>query len=231
MFSGSSINLIQVALIVLVIVFLLFVVFYTGSGVKVKAESGREWLVADYEDAYRAGKYMDDLNNDTIKLLGYIKKKYKMGLTDDEYNAVEQEKLLNSTAARFRFAGAEDLYNILDAVLTNYNPDVIYENDPRYSSQTAYTLNKGSAMYLCIRDKNTGKFVEYNDMIFVLIHEISHIANYNNIGHEFRFWCIFKLMLENAVEAGVYKPVDYGKNNINYCGLVVDYNPLFDETI
>lgn len=87
-------------------------------------------------------------------------------------------------------------------------------------------------MHLCLRNKNqTSVLVPENDMLFVLLHESAHIANYNDTGHSPRFWEVFKFILHEATMSGVYVPTDYHRKPIDYCGLYVDYQPLYDPTV
>ena len=105
------------------------------------------------------------------------------------------------------------------------------ENKPGHNG-TSYTVNKGRAMYICLRNKfDHNKLVDPEMLFFVMLHEASHIANYNGWGHDQRFWMVFKFILQNAVESGLYHPVDYSKYPQDYCGLHVDWNPLLDKTL
>ena len=56
----------------------------------------------------------------------------------------------------------------------SFNPEYITENIPG-SIYVAYSVNKGEELSLCIRDKDTEKFIDDNTIIFVAIHELSHI--------------------------------------------------------
>jgi len=38
----------------------------------------------------------------------------------------------------------------------------------------------------------------------------------------------FKFILENAVEKGIYKPVDYKNKPKGYCGMTITDNPFYD---
>ena len=57
----------------------------------------------------------------------------------------------------------------------NFNPNVIKEgiDNPSY---TSYTINKGQEMAVCLRSKNDKKIHDINEIMYVIIHEISHIA-------------------------------------------------------
>jgi hypothetical protein len=125
-----------------------------------------------------------------------------------------------------------DLYQIIDHLLDNYNPDVFYENDPRYSTETSYTVNKGDSMYICLRRKDDPtKLVDENILFFAHLHESAHIANYRGWGHENDFWAVFKFLLHEAQLCGVYVPTNYAKAPVDFCGLKVNYSPLYDASV
>jgi len=96
--------------------------------------------------------------------------------------------------------------------------------------ETAYTINKGTKMMFCLRDRKTLKLHDVDTLLFVALHEISHIGN-KAWEHGTDFWEIFKFVLKEANESGVYTPVNYAKENIVYCGLTVTYNPYFDNSL
>jgi hypothetical protein len=68
-------------------------------------------------------------------------------------------------------------------------------------------------------------------LLYVMLHEAAHIANYSTWGHDRRFWEVFRFVLKNAVEAGAYVPKDYSKAPEVYCGMDVNYSPLFDNRL
>src|SRR6185437_4086679 len=123
----------------------------------------------------------------------------------------------------------------VNQLLTHYNANKIYEISPLNSSGvTSYTQDK-ETLILCLRkkEKNTAgenELHDINTIMFVDIHELSHMMN-NLWGHKMNFWVLFEFMLMNAVECGIYKHVDYSKQNILYCGLLLTYNPLFDKIV
>lgn len=112
----------------------------------------------------------------------------------------------------------------------HYRPDALVENDPPDPFNTSYTDNKGEKMALCIRDPKTQEFEDLNLVTFVSLHELAHIASIE-YGHEDEFWINFKYLLKAATEAGLYNPVDYSVNPVDYCGLEVTYNPLYDVSL
>lgn len=116
-------------------------------------------------------------------------------------------------------------------LLARYDPDKKRENRPNNSDDsTSYTINKGEMLYFCLRDKKDNKIHNPNDLIFVAIHEMAHIA-INEFNHPPIFWQAFKRLLIVAAQHKLYKPVDYSAHPVVYCGLDVRYNPLFDSSL
>lgn len=102
----------------------------------------------------------------------------------------------------------------------NYSPDSLSEGSPD-SSYTSYSVNKGEKLVLCLRQKDEMKsFVDLNVVTYVSVHETAHIAC-NEVGHTKKFWELFKFILTEAIELGIYKKVDFAKQNEKYCGIVV----------
>lgn len=108
----------------------------------------------------------------------------------------------------------------------------LQEIHPINGATTAWTKNKGELVSMCLRkkDSDADEFHDIDILTFVFIHELAHIAS-ESYGHEDEFWINFKVLLLDAQEAGLYKPVDYQSNAVNYCGLDVVHNPIFDPTI
>lgn len=117
----------------------------------------------------------------------------------------------------------------------NYNPKQIFEISPlNPEGVTSYTENK-SKLILCLRKKEVNaegqhELHDINTIMFVVLHELAHMMN-DTWGHPMSYWILFKFMLLNALEVGIYQPVDYSKHPILYCGLLLTYNPLFDPKI
>lgn len=114
----------------------------------------------------------------------------------------------------------------------NYDPGALFENDPIDKYNTSYTEDKGRTLALCLREKDTGNdnLHDMNLIMFVNLHELAHIASLDyGHGPEMDFWPNFRLLLHAAKEMGGYYPVDFEKNNDNYCGLDITYNPYFDN--
>ena len=109
----------------------------------------------------------------------------------------------------------------------HFNPKKVKEILPT-SKFTAYSENKGESLAFCTtKTKEGNNLIDQNTLTFVAMHELSHIAT-KSIGHTTEFWENFKFILENAVEIGVYKPVDYKNKPKGYCGMTITDNPYYD---
>jgi predicted metal-dependent hydrolase len=136
--------------------------------------------------------------------------------------------------SKFSDAEKEYLQTRIDQLMKNYNSDRITEISPlNLTGVTAYSENKRK-LVLCLRKKIAvgGKYElhDENTIMYVVLHEMAHMMN-DQWGHDPIFWKLFKFLLINADEAGLYKPVDYSKNPIVYCGLKLTYNPYFDHAL
>ena len=108
----------------------------------------------------------------------------------------------------------------------NYNGDVLQEHTPRGPVNTSYVLNKGDVVKLCLRDPITNDFHDFNTLLFVNFHELSHLLD-RKWGHSDSFWSGFRFILIEAVRLNMYTPVDYRKTPASYCGISITSSPLF----
>jgi len=112
-------------------------------------------------------------------------------------------------------------------LVAGFNPKAIRETLPT-SELTAYSENKGEKIAVCLNTtKNGDTLIDPNTLLFVAIHELSHIMT-KSIGHKQEFWQNFKFMLENAKASNIYQPIDYKKSPKEYCGMTINDNPFFD---
>ena len=113
-------------------------------------------------------------------------------------------------------------------LVKKFNPTKIVETLPT-SEYTAYSENKGQKIAFCLNKKkeDNNHLIEENTLMFVAIHEMSHVAS-ETIGHNKEFWDNFKFLLKEAKEAGLYNPIDYSSHNEEYCGMTITDNPYFN---
>lgn len=143
---------------------------------------------------------------------------------------VNVEGLVSSIAQNIN--GNEFSNKAVNRVLAGYDLENIMENDPTASGDNTYTVDKGAKMLVCLRSRETFLLHDLHTVMFVVLHELAHISN-EKWGHssESQFWEIFKFLLHEAKECGMHEPVDYEKHPIRYCGLDVNYNPYFDDSV
>jgi hypothetical protein len=112
-------------------------------------------------------------------------------------------------------------------LVKGFNPSKVVETLPT-SEYTAYSENKGEKLAFCLdEEKNKNNLIDDNTLMFVGIHEISHIAT-ESVGHTDEFWKNFKFLLEEAVKIKIYAPEDYKKKPKKYCGMKITDNPYYD---
>ena len=118
--------------------------------------------------------------------------------------------------------------DITKRLVDGFDPKEVYETLPT-SEHTAYSENKGEKLAFCLNsgEEDQEKLIDDNTLTFVALHELSHIGT-AEVGHTPTYWQNFKFILENAVEAGIYKPVDYKKKPKGYCGMTITDNPYYD---
>tara|TARA_Y100000816_G_scaffold288760_1_gene273921 strand:+ start:687 stop:1289 length:603 start_codon:yes stop_codon:yes gene_type:complete len=199
--TGINDNLINIILII----------FIFAIGIKLYLESdtfnlrciisnvnGNKYCVRDRNKLHLAADRLATINIRMNKLVLHVSKKYP--------NKENVKRLVNG-----------------------YNPKKIYETLPT-SEYTAYSENKGEKLAFCLdtEKNNNGKLIDINTLMYVALHELSHVAT-KSIGHTEEFWDNFKFLIEESKEIGIYNPVDYKKNNVKYCGMNITDNPFYDH--
>ena len=115
-------------------------------------------------------------------------------------------------------------------ILKNFdaNPDRFTESTPD-AAYTSYSVNKGEKVFMCLRQRNdTEELVDENVLIFVALHEMSHIGT-ASIGHTREFWNHFAWLIERAEEIGIYKFQDFAAHPVEYCGVHITDSPKYKD--
>ena len=162
------------------------------------ALDGREYQVQELPDKQEAAETMARLRKHLVTLR-------------DEYQKSEGS-MADPPVRRF---------------VERFNPEDMIENDMG-SDSTSYSENKGDVIVVCLRDKtNPPKFLilEDNTLMFVLLHEMAHLMT-ESIGHTPEFWTNFRVILQDAIRLGLYRPVNYAKTPVPYCGMMITDSPL-----
>ena len=89
------------------------------------------------------------------------------------------------------------------------------------SVYTSYSINKGEQIIFCLRSKDQKDVMHnLNLIMYVVLHEISHVAC-PEYGHTNLFKKIFAFITRTAIEIDMYKRIDFAKDPLEYCGLMI----------
>jgi len=121
-------------------------------------------------------------------------------------------------------AGRKEFKQYINQLTDRIKICQISESEPG-SVYTSYSINKGEEIIFCLRSKKDNKLHDINLIMFVCIHELSHVAC-PEIGHGDLFKKIFVYFLKEANKQQIYKIVDYSKNSEEYCGMILNETPV-----
>ena len=89
------------------------------------------------------------------------------------------------------------------------------------SEHTSYSVNKGEKIVFCLRSKKeNGKLHDINLLMYVVIHEMAHVAC-PEYGHTDLFKNIFTFLLKVGISIGLYTNMEFDKNPKEYCGMTI----------
>lgn len=116
-------------------------------------------------------------------------------------------------------------YHNIIKLREHYNHAILSEAalDKRY---TTYTINKQD-MHICLRTRDTNEdLYDINTLMYVILHELAHLCNYDLndepiIGHGDEFRHLFKFLVQESMDIGIYIYIDYTKNPKEYCGIII----------
>ena len=174
-----------------------------------------------YMNFVRKSLYLDKIKSSTDGNKYYVR-----NLPDKEKAANKLAEIGNSLKTLIESLNEKDSEKgeYIKQLKKSFNAEYITENIPG-SVYVAYSVNKGEELSLCIREKDTEKFIDNNIIIFVAIHELAHIMT-PETGHTPLFWDNMKYLLEQASASGIYQPQDYSQNPVNYCGMDINSTPM-----
>ena len=101
-------------------------------------------------------------------------------------------------------------------------PNIIIIESTKDSQYTSYSINKGEQIVFCLRKKLLPNHLhDINLMMYVVLHEISHVACpiYDNHGPLFRE--IFNFITLYAIKLNIYSKIEFNVTPVNYCGLLI----------
>ena len=191
----------EILIIIIVIIFIICLILYkkkTNNTINVKSDLDNEnYLVQNLPQKSSAATTLSIIRKRIFILRDYLEKNIDSYPTYKPY--IEQF-----------------IHRINNLVLT--------ENDPR-GKYTSYTVNKGDKITLCLRSKKTEKLHDINLIMYVVLHELAHVAC-PEINHTKLFKKIFIFFLKIASKLKIYQIKDYQIDPTEYCGLIINENLL-----
>ena len=167
----------------------------------------------------------------TIRMQGPDGQTYGMQNLPNKENAVKLMSSIRAKLTKLYEHYKQDIGLSQDPPVTRFlqrfAPDVFVENDMA-SKDTSYSENKGQKIVVCLRDKTKSPqypLIDENTIMFVMLHEMSHLMT-ETIGHTQEFWTNFKRILGDAVQIGIYHPVNYAQSPTPYCGMKITDSPI-----
>jgi hypothetical protein len=111
--------------------------------------------------------------------------------------------------------------------LVKRTKEIYIMETPKDEKFTSYTINKGEKIVFCLRSKLLENIHDMNTLMYVVIHEMAHVAC-PEYGHTPLFKKIFIFLLTEASKIKIYTVVNYKLNPQYYCGMYIN-EYLFDK--
>ena len=172
----------------------------------------------------QAEKYLDNMTSVKSSINNTI---YRVRKLDDKEKAADMLAETHDTLKKVcKILEKSNPYDErVKRLITKFPYTTIQESDG-YGSQTSFSINKGEKIVLCLRAKDgTNKFVDKNVLLFVALHEISHIMTVS-VNHTQEFWDNFKFVLKECQDKEIYKCIDFSVTPQSYCGITVTSSPF-----
>jgi predicted metal-dependent hydrolase len=153
------------------------------------------YLVRNAEDKHNAANMLAKINKNILDLSEYLEK--------NRENYPEYKEYID--------------------LLYKKAPNIILVESTQDSLHTSYSVNKGEQIVFCLRTKKLGNELhDLNLVMYVVLHEISHVACpiYDNHGPLFKK--IFAFITTEAIKLGLYKRIDFMYNPTEYCGMEIN---------
>ena len=184
-------------ILMIMVVFSIFIFLFINKSEVTYIESyldKRNYLVRNEKDKYEAANLLANIMNRIHKLRTY--------LIENQDNYTNYKSYINRLENNLRPGHTQ-----------------VYETEPG-SEYTSYSVNKGEELVFCLRSKEDNKLHDINLMMYVALHEISHIAC-PEIGHTPLFKKIFAFFTETAHKLNLYRIIDYAEEPKEYCGMIL----------
>lgn len=188
-----------IIIIIILILFLIVYIFYNNTYYKdnliteIATIDNEEYLVRNVDDKSKAANTLATVKTNIKKLVLHLKNNISSHNNEKEYinNLVNRTKQIN-----------------------------IMET-PADEKNTSYTINKGEKIVICLRSKFLNELHDTNTIMYVVIHELAHVAC-PEYGHTPLFKKIFIFLLKESYKINIYTPIDYRIKPQDYCGMTIN---------
>ena len=180
--------------LLLIIGIIIFIKYQKNNVVYITSELDHQpYLVRDLNDKQYASNMLAKIKQNIIIITNYLV------TNKDKYpDYIEYINQLNT-----RIKNVEVLESTEDSVYTSYS------------------VNKGEQIVFCLRSRNIrNKLHEFNLLMYVVIHEMSHVAC-PEYGHTPLFKKIFAFLIQESINIGMYKRMDFANEPEEYCGMMI----------
>jgi beta-galactosidase beta subunit len=184
--------------------------------------NNKSYLVRNLPDKQNAANTLAQINQRFDKLIEFLK--------TSDLNTLYKAHVIKSPSLDLnkipekQKKELEKFKTDINRLISNYNTNSLSENTPN-SAYTAYSENKGQKIVFCIRNKQTNEIIKLNTLMFVALHEFSHLMT-KSIGHTPEFWDNFKIILRISIRIGIYDCQNFEQKAEKYCGTKITDSPL-----
>jgi hypothetical protein len=159
---------------------------------------GNYYLVRNVEDKNQAANMLGRIREDILKLADHLNK--------------NKDK-----------DGYKHMKSYIETLHTKA-PHIVIVESTADSQYTSYAVNKGEQIVFCLRSKmteNMGKLHALNLVIYVVLHEISHVSS-PTYGHNEEFKKVFSYLTKEGIKIGIYDKINFGSDPREYCGMQIN---------
>lgn len=186
----TKILILSVLIMILIIIFLY--VKTQGTTLVKSSINLKSYYVRDLPDKQDASNYLAKITKNIKILVEYLNK---------HKNEFSEQKPYIEQLTR----------NIKNVIITENNGT---------SKYTSYSINKGEKIVFCLRSKKTGQLHNFNLIMYVVLHELSHVAC-PEYGHTELFNKIFAFITNQAINIGLYSKINFYTEPEDYCGMII----------
>ena len=187
-----------IIIIIIIIIIILWIIYNSTKKIYVESEiDNNKYLVQNNPDKIKAANILADVNRRITILINYLEK--------NKNKYLEYKPYINR--------------------LENRAASLVLQENGINSHGTSYTINKGDKIVLCIRSKDSNEIHDINLVMYVVLHELAHIAC-PELNHTDLFRKIFIFFIEISIKLGIYEHTNYVIDPKEYCGMLINENLL-----